>query len=153
MICSMLKTWHFRFAFCLATALAGDKMAVAQAQSDRPVILAIVDQFPREEARAMLVRYPHSSGRDMILLNREHVSPEALASTLLLLRKLRVSSVAPGRVQIVPIKGSVLADPLPARTRAQLDASLQRLATQSFSRVGNLGRGQWIELPSDRLTR
>lgn len=144
--------WIFRLCLALATSLLLGESAFAQGSAGEPVVLAIVDDFPAADSRALIVRYPASAGaRDMIILDRAFATSDGLASALILLRKLRSTQGAISRVQTAMIAGAVPEKPLSSGRRAYLETGLAKLAGQQPSRVGNLGRGQWIELPHDRL--
>jgi hypothetical protein len=131
-------------------AMAGN--AAAQLPQERHrwrVRVAIPDTFPLPDARALIVRYASDDRPDVIVLNPTAATPDALAAALALLHDLyKERPAAPGRYLVATLKGfAPLGDPNPATLR-RLASQLSALRAQPPSRIGNVGRGRWIELTS-----
>jgi hypothetical protein len=148
----MRKDRMLRAAVRAATLLAvATSAATADAQRpiDSRVRVAIPDQFPLPDARALVLRYSLVDKADVIILHPAHATSETLSAALTLLRHLdKERPPAPGRYVVATLKGfAPLGQPNPAALR-QLENQLSALRAQPSSRIGNLGRGRWIELGS-----
>jgi len=123
--------------------------AAVQAQPHQPseVTVAITDTLSASDARALVMRYPDARG-DVIVLKRRDATPELLAGALWLLAQHRRVPPRAGQLELSVIQGSAPRTPLSSGRVAALNAALQRLAHQPTVRIGNLGRGQWLRLPS-----
>jgi len=119
----------------------------AQGAEARPLFIAIPDQFPEVEARAVVVR---ERGREIVLLKATDATAETLDVALALLRRVRERRVEPGRSVMVPIAGFAVRRPMSAETRRRLDHALGRLAAQPVARIGTLGAGRAIRYRDDR---
>jgi hypothetical protein len=125
--------------------------AAAQRSIDNRVRIALPDRFPLADARALVVRYSSIDNPDVIILDPAHATSETLSAALTLLRHLdKERPPAPGRYVVATLKGfAPLGHPDPAALR-RLAGQLAALRAQPSSRIGNLGRGRWIELASPR---
>lgn len=153
-----LRTLRAAAAIRCAAAVLGlaivSNPAAAQRADERPhrrLRVAIADRFPVPDARALIVRYASVARPDVIILEPSQATPEALAAALALLRGLdRERPPAPGRFVVATLKGFA---PLGEPNRAALNhlaTQLSALRAQPPSRIGNLGRGRWIEVTSPR---
>lgn len=105
------------------------------------LFVAIPEVFPDVDARAVIIR---ERGMDVVLLREEEATPEALAMSLVVLRRVREQHPRPENGQMIPIQGFVFTSPLSVQYRARLAATLARLKRRPTSSVGNLGRGRWV---------
>lgn len=135
-----------RAVILLAIAFAPISAAAQRPINDR-VRVAIPDRFPLPDARAIVLRYSSIDNPDVIVLDPAHATSETLAAALTLLRHLyKERPPAPGRYVVGTLKGfAPLGRPDPAALR-RLAGQLAALRAQRSSRIGNLGRGRWIEL-------
>ena len=79
--------------------------AAAQASPSAPVFLAMPQEFPDLDARAVLMLEP---GRDIVVLDREDAGPETLDVALGVLERMRRDHPRQAdRGQLVPITGFV----------------------------------------------
>ena len=124
-----------------ALASVGPRSLEAQVGGDAQVFLAIPDDFPDVEARAVIIREP---GREVVMLRSTDVSPETLAMALQLLRQLRDRYPRPTEGQMVPMTGYAVTKPIPDRAKAGLEQALSRLLSAEPAQLGNLGSGRWI---------
>lgn len=140
----------FRATTVVAAASALTLLApAAQAQRDGlaaspSVQVALPDSFPSPDARALVVRF--ATGRDLIILNREHATPHALAAAVALLKELRRTNPRVANTQVVTMQGFTPLGAARGRTGAAFRATIEALNRQPPARIGNLGRGRWIEL-------
>lgn len=138
----------------LVIAVAFGAPAAAQGQARKPVIVALPDSFPETHeprgqitsVRGMVVRFASPGKQDMVILKRDDASPETLAAAINLLRKFRNAVHNPQSDRVATLVGFVPPKLTPA-SREALAARLRQLDSQQTSRVGNLGRGRWIEIP------
>jgi hypothetical protein len=146
----MRKNRMFRTAARAMTLVAialSATTAAAQPPIDTRVRVAIPDRFPLPDARALVLRYSSIDKPDVIILDPAHATSETLSAALTLLRHLyKERPPAPGRYVVATLKGFA---PLGRRDPAvlrQFESQLSALRAQPSSRIGNLGRGRWIEL-------
>ncbi len=141
-----------RTAGALAVALViGIPTAGAQSSQSRPVRVAIPNQFPTSDARALVVRYASPDKGDVIILNAASLTPESFVAAVALLRHLRKAEPTPTQDIVATVKGFAPLGRGDTRLLQQLTAVLAQLRTQPLARIGNLGQGQWIELPDAAL--
>jgi hypothetical protein len=155
------KSMHYRpivrAPIVIAAASALALLAVpARAQhgaesATRSVQVVLPDSFPAPGARALVVRF--ATGRDLIILNREHATPQALAAAVALLKELRRRHGVVANTQVVTMQGFTPIRRGAERASARFRASIQALNSRPISRVGNVGRGRWIELVDSRIGR
>lgn len=134
------------FAGC---ALLFSSAPAAAQRPDGPVIVAITDTLPSRDARAVLMRYPRGSHRDIIILKRDEASVELLGGVLAMLEQRRVKGRKDAQQEVVTIQG-VAIDAVPAAILPVLKATLELLSKQPEARIGNLGRGRWLQMPGTR---
>ena len=139
-------------ALTLPLALAVGTGSSAQSTARRPVRVAIPNQFPSADARALVVRYASTEKGDLIVLKEADVSPEAFVSAVALLRHLRKSNPPAGRDEVVTVKGFAPIGRGDPRLTSRLTAVLARLRAQPLARIGNLGQGRWLDLPDAVLS-
>ncbi len=136
-----------RLSAAIAFALTAWTLALtpahltAQIGSGGGIFVAIPEAFPEIEARAVIIR----EGRgDVVLLRAGEATPEALAMSLVVLRRVRGEDPAPKNGQMIPITGFVITSPMSQAYRADLASVLDRLARRPTTEVGNLGPGKWV---------
>jgi hypothetical protein len=148
-----------RFAMSLACAFAlaapltlATGAASAQSSARRPVRVAVPDQFPSADARALVVRFASPEKGDVIVLKAADLTPETFVAAVALLRHLRKSVATTDRDEVVTVKSfaSLRQD---ARLTSLLTTVLARLRAQPPAPIGNLGQGRWIDLPDAALAR
>jgi hypothetical protein len=134
------------FAGC---ALVLSSAAAAAQRPDGPVIIAITDTLPSRDARAVVMRYPREPHRDIIILKGDDASVELLGGALAMLEQRRGKGRKDAQQEVVTIQG-VAIDAVPAKMLPVLKATLERLSEQPVVRIGNLGRGRWLQMPGTR---
>jgi len=115
----------------------------AQAPPRARTVIALPDQFPDIDARALLVREP---GVDVVLLRPGEVTTDALAMALLTLRELGPRRARAGNGEMIPIVGYAVTDPPRGERLAALERTLDRLAAAETTTLGSFGRARWISL-------
>lgn len=131
----------------LSAASAGAQPSLAK----RSVIVAIPDSFPSSEGRALVMRFSDPGKKDAIILNRANATPEGLGSALLVLQKLRAVKDTPAQDQVITISGFVPPSRLSETAASKLHGKLKKLLDEPSSRIGNIGRGHWVELPDVQI--
>lgn len=117
--------------------------ATGQTSPERPVFLALPQQFPDLDARAVIMREP---GRDIVILDEADAGPETLRVALLVLRRFsREGAPAADRGQLVPITGFAGGRELDQDVRRELESTLAELRERPLANVGNLGLGRWMQ--------
>jgi hypothetical protein len=150
-----------RFAMRLARASAlvvplTFAMGAASAQSParRPVRVAVPNEFPSADARALIVRFASAEKGDVIVLKETDVTPETFVAAVALLHHLRKSSAAPQYDEVITVQAfAPVGRGGDARLKARLAGVLAQLRAQPLARIGNLGQGRWIEVPEVALAR
>lgn len=127
----------------LLALLLGHAPVEAQRASPPQTFIAIAETFPDLDARAVLVR---ERGRDIVVLNREEATIDALAMSLVALERVREQhpSVEPGRGQLIPITGYAVTRPPTGDHLRRLQGVLDRLETAPTTSIGSFGPGRWI---------
>jgi hypothetical protein len=115
------------------------------------VQVAVPDSFPAPGARALIVRY--ATGRDLIILDRRHATPEVLAAAVALLKELRRTNQRLASTQVVTMQGFTPLGSGTGRSRAAYRAAIEALNRQPVTRIGNLGRGRWVALSDANFAR
>ncbi len=115
--------------------------ALAQDGPSVRVFVAIPESFPDVDARAVIIR---ERGLDVILLRETEATAEAVAMSLVALRRVRERHPASELGQMIPIVGFARTRPLPDEHRAELESLLDQLARRPMTDVGNLGLGRWV---------
>lgn len=114
----------------------------AQGPTDKPIFVALPEEFPDLDARAVVVREP---GRDIIVLDETDAEPETLQVALAVLARMsREHPVPEDRGQLIPITGFVYRDAMGPDRRSSLEAVLAELRQRPTASVGNLGPGRWL---------
>ena len=113
-----------------------------------PIRVAIVDSLPVRGARALVVREGGAAGFTTIILTRASANTEMLAGALALARKLLERPLGPTGRLVAPVSGAARRGPASTGTEQRLTAILRRLEGQPHARIGNVGRGRWIEIPA-----
>lgn len=148
----MIRLSRCLAALALALVVFSPARVAAQNERATAVQVAVPDSFPSREGRIVILRHASNAKRDVILLHRDHATPEALVSALATVRDLRRRWPRPPRDQVVTI-----ATYTPHNLDPQLlQIAAERLAelrSQRVSRIGNLGAGRWIEMANLRLVR
>ncbi|HJU64866.1 MAG TPA: hypothetical protein VJ596_04280 [Gemmatimonadaceae bacterium] len=126
---------------------AGAQFGVAASS----VRVAVPDSFPAPGARALVVRF--ADGQDIILLNPEHASAEALAAALTLLGELRRATPRAPATQVVTIQGYVRHRAASVGALGRHRMIMELLHRQPIARIGNLGQGRWIALSTAGIMR
>lgn len=134
------------FAACALVSLSAP---TAAQRPDGPVIVAVTDTLPSRDARAVLIRYPRESHRDIIILKSDDATVELLGGALAMLEQRRGRGRKDAQQEVVTIQG-VAIDAVPANMLPVLKATLERLSQQPVVRIGNLGRGRWLQMPGTR---
>ncbi len=117
--------------------------ASSRTWSPSQVYLAIPDDFPPIDARAMVVREP---GVDLIVLRDGEVDAGTLSMALHVLRDARRRMPAPTLGTLIPIMGFSVSVEVSARIRARLEEALGRLTRAETVDLGSLGRGRRVTL-------
>ena len=125
------------FAWGLSTA------PPAAGQTSRATFVALVDEFPDLDARALVVR---DRLRDVVVLRPSDATPETLAMALFVLARARNRDPSPDAGQMLPITGFTLTAELSVRRHSRMTQALARLERRPSTRVGTLGTGRWIRL-------
>jgi hypothetical protein len=132
------------------TMLAAPLSAQAAARTPTPITLAIVDSMPVRTAKALLVRKPN--GRTLLVLDRQHASPEILGAGLAAVQHF-AKQPADGNERVVAIQGGVPGKPLSARRRAYLQRQLASVQARRTGLLGSLGQGRFMEFTDDATGR
>jgi len=139
---------RFCFAFLgAASLLLGSASATAQ-RPDGPVIIAISDTLNIGDARAVVLRHSADPDRDMVIMKRNFASVELLGGALALLESRRATGKAVDE-EVLAVS-SVGSRPLPRGLKARLNAAIDKLERQPLGRIGALGEGRSVRLPSTR---
>jgi hypothetical protein len=121
--------------------------AYARAQlGGSPIRLAVIDSIPIRDAKALVMREGAGAQPVTIFLTPASADLETLGGALKVARQLRSTHLASGRTELVPISGVVGRGRLGAAAEQRLVGILRRLEEQPVARIGNLGRGRWIEV-------
>jgi hypothetical protein len=136
----------------IATVLlvAGGWPAAAHAQSSiaaKRVVVAVPDSFPDKDASLVVIRYRASDQPDLILLNSAKMSWESLAVGMAVLRKGRATNPAPPADEVTAVHGFASDRRSTPAFQAKVQSIVARLQSQPPAKIGNLGRGRWIDLP------
>jgi hypothetical protein len=115
----------------------------AQAPARRAVI-ALVDELPETEAKAVVIRYAATDVGDVILLRKADATPVLLGAAVRLLTHLRRADSAPSNDEVISIAGAAHYRGDRAKAERVWGNVLQDLSRQPRSRIGNVGDGQWI---------
>lgn len=108
-----------------------------------PVYIAIPDEFPPIEARAMVVREP---GIDLVVLREGDADLDALTMALHVLRDARTRLPAPTSGVLLPITGFVVTSPVSKGDEIRLTETLRRLNAAETVNLGSLGPGRRTRL-------
>jgi len=119
----------------------------ASAQLSVGAFVAIAEDFPDVDARALVVR---EGGREVIVLRADEATPEALAMSIVVLERARERAPTPENGEMIPITGFVFPSGLGAERRARLEAVLARLAARPSARIEPFGPGRWLPLEAVR---
>lgn len=114
------------------------------AQTRAGTFVAIPDEFPSINAKAMVVREP---GIDLVLLKDGEVTLDALSMALHVLRDARERVPAPAIGYLIPITGFVVEKAVEGPARRALEQTLERLTDAETVDLGSLGTGRRIRLP------
>lgn len=120
------------------------RSAGAQAPEAPPIFVAVPETFPGLDARALIVREP---GRDVIVLDPDAATADALTMSLFLLGRVRELHPVGERGQLIPVTGFVMTRPPSVEHRRRIAGTLARLEAAPTTTVGNLGPGRWVSLP------
>lgn len=151
---SMRFAAGFARVFALAVTLTfGMRVASAQPPNRRPVRVAIPNEFPSTDARALIVRFASPEKGDVIVLRETEVTAQTLVAAVALLHRLRKSGAVPDHDEVVSVKGFVPLGRGDARLASRLSVILERLRAQPVARIGNLGQGRWLDVPDAALLR
>jgi hypothetical protein len=132
---------------CAATlAVVPGRAITAQARTNR-VQIAVPDSFPSNAGRALVMRFADPARSDVVIVNRSALSARTLAASMALLRTLRRQVARPPQDMLTLVDGFVEMRNIDAREMAEWERTVGRLRAQPRSKIGNLGTGQWIELP------
>jgi hypothetical protein len=144
-----------RISFLAAfIALALTPMGTIGAQrSDDRVQLVVPDSFPSQAGRAIVMRFAGARQSDVVVVNRSALSARTVAAAMALLRSLRRQIAQPPHDMLTLVDGFVEMPHANTREIAEWERAVDRLRAQRRSRIGNLGRGQWIELPNALVAR
>lgn len=143
--CGTLIARRLVIAVLCACSLSAVSTVSAQgAQRSRSVIIAVADSFPAARGYAVIMRDADAAATDVVILPSTGATPDALAGALIVLQKLRAQG-APAHKQIVTLTG-LHPRSIPPRIAAWLANVMQRASQQPATRIGNIGRGKWIEL-------
>jgi hypothetical protein len=135
--------WFCLLVPIIAALLVTPIAAAAQDANASPVFVAVPDVFPDLEARALIVREP---GRDIVVLDPEEATTEALAMALFLLGNLRERNPDPSGGELIPITGFAMTRPPSGGHLRRIAGTLKRLEVAPTAPVGNLGPGRWVRL-------
>jgi hypothetical protein len=115
--------------------------------SDR-ITLAIVDSMPVATAKALIVR--KANGTALLVLDRQHASPETLGLGLAVLRTAARTALAPGAQQVIPIQGGVPTAAPSAKRMGYLRGQLAAVSARPRGTLGTLGSGKFVDITDER---
>ena len=127
--------------------------AIGAQRSDDRVQLVVPDSFPSQAGRAFVMRFAGARQSDVVVVNRSALSARTVAAAMALLRGLRRQIAQPPHDMLTLVDGFVEMPGVNAHEIAGWERALEQLRAQRPSNIGNLGRGQWIELPNAFVTR
>ena len=130
----------------------GAPSAFAQELSRRPVRLLLPTEFPKPDARALVVRYASEDKGDVLVLDPKSLTLESFVAAIAVLRDLRKAEPMPTNDIVATVSGFVTLKQIEQSRRARLARLLAALKSQAISRLGNLGRGQWVDLPESAIS-
>ena len=127
-------------ALIILNAVFAPNEAFAQGAATRSIFLALPDEFPKIDARVVLMREP---GREIVILNPAAATADELVTGLRLLARVRRERGEPTNGEMIPILG-FYPPTIAAQQRERLEAALAELRARPVANVGNLGRGRWM---------
>ena len=132
----------------LAVAVAGARPLAAQ-QPHPMVRIAVPDSFPtRSQQPALLLRTGTDPLEPVILLNKAKLDEDALAAALVAVDVLLRQPIDPRQTQVVNLAMFKHARPVNSPARALAAGYLKQLRTRPVTRIGNIGRGRWMQIPA-----
>jgi hypothetical protein len=151
----MLNLFRIPFlaVFCVISLASTPIGAIGAQKSESRVQLVVPDSFPSQAGRAIVMRFADGQRSDVVLVNRSALSARTVAAAMALLRSLRRQIAEPPHDMLTLVDGFVEMPGANAHEIAGWERALDRLRAQKPSNIGNLGRGQWIELPSALVAR
>lgn len=132
-------------AALVALAIAATALHIGAQAEGRPVRVVVLDSLPVANARALVLQEGRGVQPITIFLTAASANPEMLGGALAIVRKLRARPLAANRTLLVPVTGVVRRGAISPRTERRLTSILRRLEDRPPARIGNVGRGRWIE--------
>lgn len=140
-----MSTIRFRVCALLVSLAVVVVAHSAGAQtSARRAVVAIPDNFPETDAKALVIRYADPAVGDVILLRRSDATPTILGAAFRLLTRLRATDPTPLADEVTSIAGAAQARGNRTAAAAYWNNVLARVHARPTARIGNLGAGRWI---------
>lgn len=118
----------------------------AQGPPSKGTFLALPDVFPEtsvDHAKAIIYR---TGEREIILINPSFATPETVAASLAVLKKVRKDRMERGLTEASVVTGLSPRKALPDLRRSAYSEVLAAVTSQPSSTLGNLGPGRWLEV-------
>lgn len=129
----------------VALAIAATALHIAAQAEGKPVRVVVLDSLPVGNARALVLQEGRGTQPITIFLTPASANSEMLGGALAIARKLRAKPLPANRTVLVPISGVVRRGTISTTAERRLTAMLRRLEERPTARIGNVGRGRWIE--------
>ena len=129
----------------VALAIAATALHIAAQADGRPVRVVVLDSLPVSNARALVLQEGRGAQPITIFLTPASANIEMLGGALALARQLRARPLPANRTILVPVSGVVRRGTLNRHAERRLTSILRELEGRPVARIGNVGRGRWIE--------
>lgn len=134
-------------ALLLGLGLTGLGSRTAHAQEQVRIHVALVDSLTTPTARAEVVRFPDASRPTLVLLRAASATPDDVIAALSAITHAKRRPLPPaGAVSRLTVLGAFDADAATPVDRARASAIIRAVRAAPLVRVGNLGRGRWVEI-------
>lgn len=139
-----------RVSFIVVKAIAAFALlpcsAAAQAVIRSAPILAVADSMPVEGAKAVVLFRSRPTGRNIVVLNAKSAAAMHVGASLALLDRLEREHRGDSFSAVIPISDAIPTRAKSASDLAAWDRHLATLRTRPVARLGDIGRGRWLEL-------
>ena len=132
-------------AALVALAIAATALHIAAQAEGKPVRVVVLDSLPVDNARALVLHEGRGTQPITIFLTPASANAEMLGGALAIARKLRARPLPANRTVLVPISGVVRRGTISPSAERRLTSILRRLEERPTARIGNVGRGRWID--------
>lgn len=134
-------------AVLLGLGLTGIGTRTAHAQAPERVQVALVDSLTTPSARAEVVRFPDTGRPALVLLRAASATPDDVIAALTAIAHAKRRPLPPaGAVSRLTVLGAIDAEAATPAARARASAIIRAVRAAPLVRIGNLGRGRWVEI-------